>query len=118
MTMLVSLEVASSHLRRDTTADDPDLELKIKAASKAVVTYLKTPSFADSNGDIPEDSNGIALDVPEDVQVATLLLIGEYYRQRDANAGQTGLVNEQYGYGYLPQAVIGLLYPYRVPTIA
>lgn len=115
--MLVSLETASEHLRRDTTDDDADLELKIKAASRAVVTYLKTPSFADSNGDIPEDSNGIAIEVPEDVQAATLLLIGEYYRNRDADAGQTGKVPEQFGYGYLPQAVIALLFPYRSPTV-
>lgn len=117
MTMLVSLQEASDHLRRDTTDDDADLELKIKAASAAIITYLKTPSFADSSGEVPEDSNGVGIDIPDDVKIATLLLVGEFYRNRDGD--QNGAVDQQfYGYGYLPRPVVALLYPYRVPTLA
>ena len=39
--MLVRLQEASDHLRRDTTDDDNDLTLKIKAASAAIINYLK-----------------------------------------------------------------------------
>lgn len=69
MAMLVSLEQASEHLRRDTDADDLDLTLKIRAASAAVLTYLDggADSFTDSAGDVFEDSNGTALDVPYDI---------------------------------------------------
>src|SRR5207245_838994 len=109
--MLVTLEQASAQLRRDTTDDDADLTLKIKAASRAVVTYLKTPSFADSAGDVIEDSSGIAIDVPEDVQIATLLLVGYFYKQRDEDAGK------EFEAGALPRPVTALLYPYRTPTI-
>jgi hypothetical protein len=109
--MLVSLEDARSHLRLDTTDGDADITLKIKAASRAVVTYLKSPSFADSSGAIPEDTSGVAIDVPEDVQIATLMLIGYFDRQRDEDSGH------EYEPGYLPRPVTALLYPYRVPTV-
>lgn len=109
--MLVSLELARAQIRSDTTDDNADLLLKIKAASRAVVTYLKDPSFADSSGGIPEDSAGIAVDVPEDVQLATLLLIGYFYKQRDEDG------NHEFEAGALPRPVTALLYPYRVPTV-
>ena len=40
MAMLVSLQQASDHLRRDTTDDDADLTIKIQAASAAIMDYL------------------------------------------------------------------------------
>jgi hypothetical protein len=108
--MLVTLEQARAHLRVDTTDGDADILGKVKAASRAVVTYLKSPSFSDSSGAIPEDSAGIAIDVPEDVQLATLMLIGYFDRQRDEDGGH------EYEQGYLPRPVMALLYPYRTPT--
>jgi hypothetical protein len=108
--MLVTLQQAREHLRVDTTDGDNDILLKVKAASRAVVTYLKSPSFAESSGEIPEDSAGIAIDVPEDVQIATLMLIGYFDRQRDEDGGH------EYELGFLPRPVSALLYPYRVPT--
>lgn len=114
--MLVSLQRASDHVRRDTTDDDNDLEGIVRAASAACVTYLKAPSFADSNGSIPQDSNGIALDVPEDVAFACLLLVGEWYRNRGAD--QDGAIDASFGYGYLPRPVVALLYPFRIPTVS
>lgn len=118
MTMLVSLEQASAHLRRDTDADELDLTLKIRAASSAVMVYLDggSDSFTDSAGEVLEDSNGIALDVPYDIQAATLLLIGDFYKNREPAASDS--VPEAFGYGYLPRAVVSLLYPYRVPVSA
>lgn len=121
----VTLTEASDHLRRDTTDDDNDLSLKIKGASAAVRNYLKQEWRAyvfavDSNGDVIVDSNGNP--VPEEdssgpiirpeVKVATLQMIGEMYKYREGE--QTGRINE--GYGYLPIAVVALLYPLRKPV--
>lgn len=118
MVMLVSVEQASAHLRRDTDADDLDLVGKIMGASRAVLTYIAggSDAFTDSAGDVFEDSNGVALDIPHDIQIATLLLIGEFYKNREAK--QEGIVDASFGYGYLPQPVISLLMPYRSWSLA
>lgn len=116
MAMLVTLTQARDHLRSDATADDTDLELKIKAASRAVLTYLKPAGVAallevDSSGDPIEDSDGVIEDAPEDLQLATLLLIGVFYRDRE------GTETANWTPGYLPGPVISLLYPYRDPAL-
>lgn len=114
MTMLVSLEQARAHLRADTTDGNLDLELKIKGASAAVLRYISNgaDSFTDSAGDVFEDSNGVALDIPEDVQSATLFLIGYLDRNRDGDE------DKAFERGYLPAPVTALLYPYRDPSLA
>ncbi len=130
MVMLVSLAQASRHLRRDTSDDDADLTLKIKAASAVVMGLLgSAATFLDSEGNVPMadepgiadsdgellDSNGdeiadgdeIPVGVPEHVQQATLLLIGDYYAGRDS--GSAGF----------PPAVMALLnIAGRVPSLA
>lgn len=112
MVMIVTLDQASEHLRRDTTDDDADLTLKIEAASKAVITFLKSgATFLDSQGDVPLDSSGIPV-VPEDIKAATLVLIGILYRDRD------GQEMDKWKQGYLPFTVTALLYPYRDPALA
>lgn len=118
--MLVTLEQAKEHLRIEPSdssggADDSDLTLKIKAASRAVIRYIGAEQdFLDSAGDVVEDSNGPT--VPEDIQAATLLLLGSLHRNRDgepsSNQAQT------WEHGFLPRPVISLLYPYRLPTLA
>ena len=101
MTQLVTLQEASDHLRRDLDdGGDADLNLKIEAASQAVIQYLGWTE--------------IPAEVPAIVKAATLNLIGEMYRERDGEmSGQNG-----YGYGYLPVGVIALLYPLRTPSLA
>lgn len=113
--ILVTLQQASDHLRRDTSADDNDLLLKVMAASAAVMNYIQGPGitdFTDSAGDIIEDSNGDPLFVPYDIQAATLLLIGYFYKDRDENA------DGAFDRGYLPMPVTALLTPYRDPSLA
>jgi len=123
--MLVSLQAASDHLRRDTTADDEDLELKVHAASSAVLNYLKSASpyepkrdssgkvIRNSNGDIvPQtDSSGMPI-VAYEVRAAVLLMVGYLYKNRDENA------DGAFEQGYLPKPVTALLYPLRVPAVA
>ncbi len=114
--MLVSLEEARAHIRSDTNDDEADLTLKIKGASAAVMTYIKVASWADSSGLVPVDSSGVAYDTPDDIKSACLLLIGEFYKNREGEQSQP--VDGQYGYGFLSRAVLALLYPYRVPTVS
>ena len=109
--MLVTLDEASDHLRRDTTDDDDDLTLKIMAASQAVQNYLKTtsPYELDSNDDVVTDSDGDPV-VRFEVRAAVLMLVGELYRHRDGDGSN-------WGFGYLPLPVRAMLYPLRTPTM-
>lgn len=115
---LVSLHQASDHLRRDTDADDADLEVKVEAASELVMEYISDASkegWTDSAGDPFPDSNGDALDVPRRVQLGTLTLIGYLYNERDGS--NDSAVPTQWGYGYLPIGVTALLFAIRKPTV-
>lgn len=128
--MLVTLQEASDHLRRDTDYDDNDLTLKIHAASAAVMNYLKRDVLAyeperDSSSEVVRDSNGWpvpALDSNGDptirfeVKAAVLLMLGELYKNREGE--QAGEIPTQWGYGYLPRPVVALLYPLRDPVVA
>ena len=109
---LVSLEQASNHLRRDTTDDDTDLELKVEAASAAVITYIDDEDFLrDSNGEYEMDSDDVVADVPAVVQAATLLMVGELYLAREGRFADTAP-------GRLPPAVESLLYPLKNLSVA
>jgi hypothetical protein len=113
--MLVTLEEASFHLRRDTSDDDQDLTLKIRAASAVVRNYLKSDTAPyetteDSNGDpvIVYDSNGDAV-VKDEVKAATLLMVGEFYKNREGSGN--------YRPGFIPDPVMAILYPLRDPAV-
>lgn len=113
--ILVSFQFASDQIRRDTTDDDALLLLHLKAASRAIVNYIQGPGidgFTDSAGDIIEDSNGDPQYVPEDVQLACVVLTGIFYRHRDENPD--GIYNA----GGMPAVVAALLLPYRDPSLA
>lgn len=111
--MLVTLQQASDHLRRDTSDDDTDLTLKIHAASGAVLNYVGAgATFLDSSGAVPTDSNGDPVDVPFEVKAATLLMIGYLYKDRDGDAAK------EYEMGFLPRPVTALLYPLRDPVLS
>lgn len=115
---LVTVEQASAHCKRDTGDDDADFEMKVEAASEMVLEYIGAgaDSWTDSAGQPFEDSSGEALDVPKRVKMATLTLVDHLYRNRDGMTEDK--VPEQYGYGYLPQGVVALLYPLRRPTVS
>jgi hypothetical protein len=121
MVMLVSLQQASDHLRRDTTDDDDDLELKIIGASASILNYLKSgATFLNSDGDVDYESDGTPVGVPYEVQIATLMLVGILYRDRE---GRDSMVTnyrimDKWQHGYLPLPVTSLLYPLRDPAMA
>jgi hypothetical protein len=110
---LVTLAEASAHLRRDTTADDADLDDKIMAASQIVLNYIGDGAD-DFLNTANVDSSGDPI-IPAAVKAATLMMVGVLYRIRD---GESGIVNPMFKeQGMLPLAVVALLYPYRTPTV-
>jgi hypothetical protein len=125
---LISLEYAKHHLYVDHDEDDSYIGSLIDAASNAVLDYLKGNPvgqpmrdeqgriMVDSSGDTiyQYDSSGLVISAP--IRQATALLVGEFYKNREAE--QQGDINNQYGYGYLPRPVTALLYPYRTPSLA
>lgn len=117
---LVSLSEASNHLRRDTTDDNDDLQIKIYAASASIMNYLKeSASFLDSTG-LPEiGSDQIAI-VPYPVKAACLIMVGVLYNDRDGEdyVKPSGSGNQaRFGLMPLPRAAQFLLDPYRTPTL-
>jgi hypothetical protein len=112
--MLVSLDQARAQTKADTTDGDTHLTLLIKAASIAVLNYIRNGAdeFTDSAGDAIEDSSGNVLGVPEDVQLAVLYLVAWFDKNRDSDQ-----MNE-FSRGWLPAPVVTLLGPYRDPGMA
>lgn len=135
MIMLVTLEQASEHLRRDTNDDDTDLTLKIMGASQAILNYLKDPLLAyeyarDEYGQYILDSDGkreLAIDsdgryiVAQPVQIATLIMVGVLYIDRDAKEyvdPRSGAGIDRLNNMSLPRVVHWLLDPIRKPSLA
>lgn len=134
MLRYVTLQEASDHLRRDTSDDDADLDLKIIAASRAIANYLKDPLLAyqlatdeygvnllDSSGNpyLFTDSAGDYV-VRNEVKAATLIMIGVLYKDRDAKEytdPRSGGGLERLGNMSLPKAVHWILDPIRKPTL-
>ena len=122
MTMLVTLDQAKLHLRVEHDSDDDDITLKIEAASAAILDYVGDSQylFLDTGGDeltLDDTSTDQAAHRAKHLcRQATLLLVGEFYRNREPAA--TDVVPVQYGYGYLPRAVVALLTSLRTPTVA
>lgn len=133
MVMLVTLQEASDHLRRDNDADDNDLVLKIHAASNSVLNYLKDFMLAyqfeiddhgvavlDSSDEIVylEDSSGEFI-AREEVKHAVLIVLGVYYNEREGENYTSGDSRSgRIGSLHLPRAVYSILDCIRTPTLA
>jgi hypothetical protein len=118
--MLVTIEDAKARLRIVHDAEDLDLEMMIQQASAAVMNYLGKPldyytasEYGSSDSDSePVSSDGtVTIPVPAEVQLATLLLVGILYRDRD------GTEAKEWQHGYLPWPVTSFLYPLRDPVM-
>lgn len=109
---LVSLEKAKRHLRMDHDADDEMILDITYQASAVVLNYLKdtgNDQFMDSSGDMIA-----GVDVPWEVQAATLIMVGVLYRNP---TGEGGTINPAFSHGMLPDPVTALLYPLRDPAL-
>lgn len=112
--MLVSVAEAKSRLAYDDSAHDFNVEAAIKGASAAVLNYCRPadPDWLDTSGDPLEDSDGVAIDIPDDVVTATLMLAGIFLRD-PSGKDMTG-----WEHGFLPVPVLSILTFYRLPTLA
>ena len=125
MVTYVTLDDAKIQVRVDTDDDDTFLTRAISSASESVRLYLKNGRSAyqvelDSNDNAVLDSSGntvlarnsdgtkIVRDVVKD---ATLLLVGQLYKDRDNDDAAT------WQPGYLPEPIKSLLYPLRDPAL-
>lgn len=106
---LVSLDFVKSVLAVDFTDDDTFLEAMIEGASAAVLKYLKI----DEDDVTPVTGGGFdETEVPVQAKVATTMLVGYYYRNRDQDP------DGDFDRGFLPKPVTAILYPLRDPTLA
>ncbi|WP_322092809.1 head-tail connector protein [Paraburkholderia bannensis] len=96
--MLVTIAEAKDWLRADTADLDADLKLAIAGASASIMDYLKRDPYP-------------AGEVPENVRLATLLYVGIMIRDPD------GVESAQWEHGYIPRAVMNILYPLRDPAL-
>ena len=122
MTMLVTLDEAKDHCEIDVDAHDSKLTIFIEAASAAVLNHVGDAQylFLDTGGEelelteTADDQPGLR--AKSICRQATLLLIEDWFTNRGPSAGD--VVDQRFGYGYLPRAVVALLYQLRTPTIA
>lgn len=117
MIELVTLEQARQMLQiPDALTSENDFIVGlIRGSSRMVLSYLKLDedAYLNSDGTMDLDSATVGYnEVPEEVQAATLYLIGVLYRDRD------GAESEKWQHGFLPAPVVSMLYPLRDPSLA
>jgi hypothetical protein len=113
MFMLVTVDQVRTALKLDSGESDTIIALYISAASRAVVRYLKGQAGQLLTIDSPPNSPPDDLStVPEDIQMATILLTGHFYHNPDGDP------DHDWEQGYLPRPVTALLYPLRDPAVA
>lgn len=93
MLALVTLEEAKAHLRILSDDEDPDIQLKVEAASDILLDYIKRP-----------DAVWTESDAPPLVKAATLLMVRTLYDDPAADP--------------LNDAIIRILHRYRDPACA
>jgi hypothetical protein len=119
MVQLVTLQQAKDHLRRDTDDGDADLLISIKAASRAVLNYISDQSFLNSSGEPDYDSAGDPVGVPDPIQSAVLILVGNLDADRIGQEFTNPKASSDLartGNNILPRTVHFLLDPYRSPV--
>lgn len=118
MTMIVTRQQAADHLRiDDPSAEADDLDLKILAASEIVLDYLETSAsdyetesedddYYYASGPSGDDDSETEYNWPYQLQVATLLLVGDMHRYRSSDI-------PKYTDASLSPAVRAILYPLK-----
>lgn len=114
---IITLAQAREHLRAGGSADDGDLQIKIDAATEAVIDYISVPVTAlfDPDGKPKLGDDDQVVKGANRVRQAILLTVGFFYDERDG--AMPGAVDGAHGYGFaLPKAATALLYSMRLPT--
>lgn len=101
---LVTIEEAKIHQRIVDTADDQDVQLKVRQASAIVMRFLKKTEIPD---EWVETYSPAVYDIPFDVQSAVFLVFGELWENREAGIAKP-----------LSQGVLDVLWALRDPTMA
>jgi hypothetical protein len=112
---LVTLDQVRLRLKYDAPDDDANLLGTIYGASRMVLNYLRLTedAFTNSDGTMDVDSDTQAYhEVPEEVQMATLMMIGILLRDPE------GTESQKWEPGFLPAPVTAMLYPLRDPALA
>lgn len=108
---LVSLTLAKKHLRVFHDDDDAEIEAYLAAAEDVVTKYIDRAVYASADdsppGAPPSGDDGTAIEISPAITAAVLLLLGDLYETREADAHDTSSA-------MLPRAVRALLAPYRV----
>lgn len=119
MTLLATVDEAKAQLNLDHGLDDTLVETYIEAASAVVLDYVGDSQylFLDTGGD-PLDLDDTSADqaglrARHRCKQATLLLVGDYYRNRS-----TGEMSVAAPGTDLPVAIVAILRPLRTPTVA
>lgn len=110
MVALVTLQQVKEALRIDTSDDDAWLTLLIGSASNRIIQFLK--GRADEVLNLDSGGEPTSAGIPDEVTVATIMLVGYYYRNPDQDP------DGDFERGYLPKPVSSLLYMLRDPTLA
>lgn len=118
---LITLAQGKAHVRVDHDEEDGQIEEFIEAASAAVISYLKSGAddFLDSSGMpvevLSDDSPAevVSYVAPDAVKAAVKILVGALWRNRDS----VQPASDGWERGYLPLAVVSLLYPLRDPAL-
>lgn len=89
---IVDFETAKLHLRVDHDEDDVDITFKLEQASAIIIDFLKMPPGTwdlktQNSGSAGTGDSGSAGDTaPMQVQAATLMVLGELYKNRESSA--------------------------------
>lgn len=106
---LVPLATLLVHLRTDAEDEDADYLQGLLDAAEEQATQFCGRNFYATQADLEaagDDAGSYATVMPRSFQQAVLLLVGHWYRNREAVASGS--------YSQLPLAFHSLLWPYRV----
>lgn len=105
MNEFCTLEEVKQVFRVSTSDDDDLIQLLIISATGSVIAYLK------DRAEQYIASGGSGEELPPPIKMATIILVGYWYRNPDRDPDQ------EYEQGYLPRPVTALLYPFRTPAL-
>lgn len=113
-TTLTTVTAVKNALKIDGSSEDTHLTLLVSAASQVVIDYLgaRVITRTDENDEQETIYDIISSPqiIPDWAEIATIILIGYWYRNIDADP------DGAFGTTVLPGPIKAILAPYRVPT--